>query len=247
MTFSSSDVNHRFKPFKGTSPQGLFDCRATGDPASAPGQPSFTNCQVRVSSNNSTSTSDQVFFTLSLPNPTVKVSCVTKGSMSFNKPLTNTPPKKPKTTKVKGSATLGSDAGTACNNTHQPAGQTKYPVTGGSVKIKGALPEGRNCSDVTNPNFSGVSFSIKWKGLKGGAPSNAGKSTVVASSSGVAALPGGGGYVVSGRVTGGAFVGSTVRMQLALNGGVTAESNACKAGSLAAVSFSSHPSTLEVL
>lgn len=246
VTFSALSAAHRFTPFKGTSPQGQFDCRAPQDPASAAGQPSFTNCQVRLSTNNSTVTGDQTFFTLSLPNPTVKVSCTTAGSLSFNKPLTNVAPTKPKTTKVKGSATLGTDAGTACDNSHQPSGSTKYPVTTGSIKFKGTLPTGRNCSDITIPNFSGLSLSIKWKGLKSGVTKPAGKSTVIVSETGITALPGGG-YVLSGPVTAGNFAGSTVRTQIALSGGVTGESNTCKAGSLASVSFSAASPTVDVL
>jgi hypothetical protein len=236
VTFDAADVNHRFTPFKGESPQSLFNCLATGQAAPGNGLPNYTNCQVRISSNNTGPTSDQVFFTLSLPHSTVKLSCVLNGTMAFNKPLTNVPPKKPKTTKVKGSATLGTDAGTTCNNANAPAAATKYPVTSGSVKIKGALPTGRNCTEVGNPNFAGVTLSFKWKGLKDGVKlSNAGKSVAVVAGSGVVAMPGGG-YVVSGPITAGAFAGSTVRLQLAA-GSVSALESLCSAGSLAGITY----------
>jgi hypothetical protein len=93
---------------------------------------------------------------------------------------------------------------------------------------------------VSNPTFSGMLLTIKWKGInpKNGQLSNAGKSIVTLNSGAVAAVPTGG-YVLSGPVTAGSFAGSTVRVQLALNGGVTSEANTCAAGSLAGVSFTS--------
>jgi hypothetical protein len=234
VVFSASDVNHRFTAFKGESPQGLFNCLAPGQAAPSNGLPNFGSCQVRISSNNTGPTSDQVFFTLRLPHSTVKLSCVTSGTMGFNKPLTNVPPKKPKATKIKGSALLGTDAGTPCNNANAPASATKYPVTSGAVKIKGSLPAGRNCADVSNPNFSGVTLSFKWKGLKGTKLSNAGKSTATVNGSGIVAMPGGG-YTLSAPLAG-AFAGSTVNLQLAV-GSVTSLRSTCNAGSLAGVTW----------
>ncbi len=136
VTFAVGDSNHRFRPFAGDSPQGLFNCRAPGTAAPTSGTPSFTNCQVRVSTSNSSSTGDQQFLPITLP-AAAKLSCVFKGSMTFNKPLTNVAPKKPKATKVKGTATLGTDAGTACDNTNAPASATKLPVTLGSGEDQG--------------------------------------------------------------------------------------------------------------
>jgi hypothetical protein len=57
VTFDAHDPNHRFIPFVGRSPQDLFDCGVPG------------NCTVRVSSNNSSATIDQVFFAIALPSP----------------------------------------------------------------------------------------------------------------------------------------------------------------------------------
>ena len=66
-TFPAGDPNYSFHPFKGVSPQGLFNCLAPGQASPANGLPDFTNCQFRVSTNNSASTSDQVFRTMTLP------------------------------------------------------------------------------------------------------------------------------------------------------------------------------------
>ena len=60
VTFSVGDANHRFRPFTGDSPQGLFNCRAPGAAVSS-SLPSFTNCKVRVSTNNAVRTGDQQF------------------------------------------------------------------------------------------------------------------------------------------------------------------------------------------
>ena len=66
-TFPAGDRNHEFKPFKGASPQQLFNCLSPLEADPQNGLPSFTNCQLRVSSNNSVATSDQVFLALKLP------------------------------------------------------------------------------------------------------------------------------------------------------------------------------------
>jgi hypothetical protein len=56
-TFDKNDPNHRFVPFVGDSPQGLFSCPAPG------------TCTIRVSSNNASATADQVFLAIRLPTP----------------------------------------------------------------------------------------------------------------------------------------------------------------------------------
>ena len=61
VTFNAADLNHAFHPFKGPSPQGLFNCLSPNQASPANGLPDFKNCQLRVSSNNSAATADQVF------------------------------------------------------------------------------------------------------------------------------------------------------------------------------------------
>src|SRR5689334_3606678 len=60
---------HEFDPVKGPQPSGFFACLGPTDPASDPQLPGgdWTNCQLRVSSNNTASTADQAFLTLQLP------------------------------------------------------------------------------------------------------------------------------------------------------------------------------------
>lgn len=66
-TFVGTDPNFGFTPFKGASPQGQFNCIATGEANPNNGLPTFTNCQVRISTNNTAVTADQAFLPISLP------------------------------------------------------------------------------------------------------------------------------------------------------------------------------------
>ena len=73
-TFSASDTNHAFTPFEGESPSGLFNCLYPGEGSltGSDGLPDYTNCQIRVSSNNGASTADQAFLTIQLPQPSAQ-------------------------------------------------------------------------------------------------------------------------------------------------------------------------------
>jgi hypothetical protein len=73
VSFAAADPNHSFLPFKGISPQGIFNCLAPAQASPNNGLPDFDNCQVRVSSNNTTATADQVFLTMTLPGAAVGV------------------------------------------------------------------------------------------------------------------------------------------------------------------------------
>jgi hypothetical protein len=69
VTFAGDDPNHAFRPFVGASPQRSFNC--LGPDAPSPEneiEADFRECQLRVSSSNTGSTSDQVFLVLELPN-----------------------------------------------------------------------------------------------------------------------------------------------------------------------------------
>ena len=66
--FDAADPNHAFHPFVGASPQGLFNCLAPTGPSPANGLVDSRACQVRVSTNNTVATADQVFVVLRLPN-----------------------------------------------------------------------------------------------------------------------------------------------------------------------------------
>jgi hypothetical protein len=67
VTFPQADPNFAFHPFKGASPQGIFNCLSPNDPSPANGLPDHRNCKIRVSTNNSAATADQVFLNVLLP------------------------------------------------------------------------------------------------------------------------------------------------------------------------------------
>ena len=66
-TFPANDLNLAFTPFKGASPQGLFNCLSPNQAALSNGLPNDRNCKLRVSSNNTVTTGDQAFLNLQLP------------------------------------------------------------------------------------------------------------------------------------------------------------------------------------
>jgi hypothetical protein len=63
VVFSATDLNHRFTPVQGLSPQGDFACFTATSPT---GIPHFDTCKVRISTNNTQATTDQLFIGLSL-------------------------------------------------------------------------------------------------------------------------------------------------------------------------------------
>jgi hypothetical protein len=65
-TFAIDDVSRAFRPFEGESPSTLFNCLSPGSRALNNQLPTFTNCKVRVSSNNASATGDQVFLPIVL-------------------------------------------------------------------------------------------------------------------------------------------------------------------------------------
>jgi hypothetical protein len=69
VVLSATDSNHAFTAFKGESPQSLFNCLSPNQPTlnASNGLIDYRNCQVRISSNNTAVTSDQVFYDITLP------------------------------------------------------------------------------------------------------------------------------------------------------------------------------------
>jgi len=62
--FPAGDPNHGFQPVLGQSPSSLFNCVTSGGTAPSNGLTSYRTCQVRVSTNNTQPTSDQVFLSM---------------------------------------------------------------------------------------------------------------------------------------------------------------------------------------
>jgi hypothetical protein len=245
-TFTKDDPNHGFTPFKGQSPSGLFNCLSLHDASPNNGVPDFRNCTLRVSTNNAGVTGDQVFLNLLLPDGGAAPveTCRISGSMSSTTGLTNTAPAKPKANKLKGAATLGSAAGGSCAQTVT----TKFPITTGSVKIKGGLQKGAVCTATKLPPLDGpLAFTIKWQGTnpKNGKLSTVGKSVVSVTTITSTTLPNVV-YSASGSVSG-LFAGKTAQLNLVLDQSQLTLNSACNSGGLQTVTFtgSVSPSSIQ--
>ena len=62
--FSATDHNHAFVPVLGPSPSTLFNCVKPNGPNLDNGLTNYTTCQIRVSTNNTQPTDDQVFLSI---------------------------------------------------------------------------------------------------------------------------------------------------------------------------------------
>jgi hypothetical protein len=94
--FLSTDPNHAFRPFVGESPQSLFNCRAPARRPPANGLANFAKCNLRVSTSNTSVTSDQVFVDMSFrtsitPTPTnARGASTTKQEAQSSNPAAST-------------------------------------------------------------------------------------------------------------------------------------------------------------
>ena len=334
VTFSSTDPNHRFTPFKGISPQGLFNCLGPTDPSPNNGMTDYRNCKLRVSTNNSAATSDQVFLNIQLPNsvaaapnfsgtptagtvgspysfaftgitgspaPTFTMSptpvsgltisaagvisgtpttagsfpitvtasngkapnavktftlsiapapvttildCGASGSLGLKPTLSDVAPKRPKATKVKGTAVLGTTAGGTCVDHSVTPGTTKFPISAGAVKIKGSLPPGSNCSTLATLPLAGTSFSVKWQGInpKNGKLSTAAPKSIATVSSVTTSGPGT--YTVVGSIVGGPFAGKTLKVTMRTDMTHAARLTQCQTSGVPSIGFTNAAGSL---
>jgi hypothetical protein len=192
-TFNAADASHAFKPFKGESPQSLFNCLATDDSQpSANGLPDFTNCQVRISTSNLGVTGDQQFFTITLPTkPTVpskdplgSIRCsaavqeTIKPAISTTRSIKAASIKTVKTAPTKVPPILGSVAGTrvpggSCDNSHVSGGKLDrfkqpIPIVAGQIQLKAKGDIGWSCSNLLNPPLVKPQVQVKWEGFVDG-------------------------------------------------------------------------------
>jgi hypothetical protein len=221
------------------SPQGLFNCLSPSAASPANGLPDFKNCQLRVSTNNSAATADQVFLNLQLPEPVApaaQLECSLTGTLGIKPALSDIPPKRPKAPKVKGATQVGTNAGGSCQDFGVPPGATKYPVTAGSVKAKGALPVGSNCSTLSTLPLAGTMLKVKWQGInpKKLTLTTAGKSVAIVST--VTAV-GTDGYEVVAPVVAGAFTGRNVALTLRTDVTHATRLATCQAGGVPTIDF----------
>ncbi|MGZ4799439.1 MAG: Calx-beta domain-containing protein [Acidimicrobiia bacterium] len=175
-TFDLADANHAFHPFKGSSPQGLFNCLSPNDPSPNNGLTDFRNCQFRISSNNTAGTSDQVFRTMALPDdpgnppPSVKVGIGDAGVLEGNTGTrlatftvslsqSSLSPVTVDFATVAGTATAGSDYGDKTGQVTIPAGMTAKTI---GIKVKGnAIVEPDETFKVKLSNPVGATFAHK--------------------------------------------------------------------------------------
>jgi hypothetical protein len=156
VTFSVTDSSHAFVPFVGASPQLLFNCVPSGTAAPNNGLESFTNCQVRVSSNNSMATADQQFFGLRLP------SNATNRPRSHGTTTTtmftarSTPVKARVTTTTRAPGVSSNKRSTAKTAGPKPASGSRTSPPGAVAAAQSAEPA-RSTGSPDSPGLLGVS------------------------------------------------------------------------------------------
>lgn len=151
-TFPASDVNRAFRPFVGPGPQAQFSCVAGGTPARA-STPTFSQCAIRVSTNNTARTTDQAFVTLAFPanaknGPPPPATTVPVAP-------TPTPRGGPSSTTVPG----GSNRITAPGRSIAASSTTSSGGTGGTGGASSTTVAGSNASSKDDSN-RGVTIAI---------------------------------------------------------------------------------------
>ncbi len=141
------DGQSMFQPVAGASPQHLFNCIAPGTSPPKNHLKTYTNCKVRVSSNNSASTQDQTFLAITLPGPNAPRQAAT----------TTTTPHTSSTTVAKGAAAAkGKAKGKGAKNAKAKSEAEKNAAAGSDsgtpiVHIAAAAPTSSSDHGLTNP------------------------------------------------------------------------------------------------
>lgn len=162
VTFSSTDLNRRFRPFEGASPQGDFNCLGPSQTDPNNGLTSYTNCQIRVSSNNSAATDDQAFLTMTLPNPSAPgVPTTLKALSGSTTSTTGSMTVSFKTGSINGSpitnntaTCTSSNSGVTKSGTHATSPITVTGVSTGKTytcKVKSTNAKGTGALSVASP------------------------------------------------------------------------------------------------
>jgi hypothetical protein len=136
-TFPADDPNRAFRPFEGESPQSLFNCMSAGKRPPANDLPSFTDCKIRVSTNNSSVTADQVFLPIVLTGRSVPAPKAPDPATVDGSPTTSVPGRAGKKT-----------TGTTAPHAHPNQGNARRPraadprstVPGGSAAAPAVAP-----------------------------------------------------------------------------------------------------------
>jgi hypothetical protein len=173
---NSPQPTKRFKPFKGESPQSFFNCIGPNDPPTNNGLVDYTNCQIRVSRNNSDSGSGtgEVYLPIVL-DAVAKPHCDVNGSVKIAPGVTSTASVKAVKLIYKGTMTncVGFGGFTGA----------KLPITGGTFTMTiGGQNPGSTCSNLFT-SFGlkpSAKVSFKMTGLKLGKPAAATGGTALA-------------------------------------------------------------------
>jgi hypothetical protein len=143
-TFPADKPNRAFRAFQGQSPSSLFNCVAPGAARPANALQTYTNCQLRVSSSNTSVTDDQVLQPIVLSGRSVPLTLATTST-------TAAPARGPKaTSKPRGAAPA------PAARTKPGHGTTPSTVSGGGARAR-SLPE--RTAEVASPAPTGAPAS----------------------------------------------------------------------------------------
>ena len=195
VTFPANDPNFGFIPLKGKTVSGGYACLSPNEApvAGVPLANQFTNCQVRVSTNNAGVTTDQQFFTIILPDgPNDTTTTTTSTSTTTTSTTTTTvlqqnpsctvdgsTLKKGSSIKIsKGLLPAGTPAvkptklgfaGDMTNCLHFDNVTTKIaPVLAGTFKATIQMGPGSDCNAITPGAPIKSTLAIKWQAMKKG-------------------------------------------------------------------------------
>jgi hypothetical protein len=125
--FAGADPNHGFHPFKGVSPQGLFNCLSPHDPSPNNGLPDFRNCKIRVSTNNAAITADQAFLNIQLPDTVATTTTTTTTSSSSSTSTTSRSTSTSTTTRRASTSTTTTATSSTTTPTHGTTTSSTVP------------------------------------------------------------------------------------------------------------------------
>jgi len=120
-SFPATDRNRAFHPFVGESPQSIFNCTGAGVTAPRNDLPAYENCKIRVSTNNSTVTSDQFFVPLEFVRGSSTPSTTLPGAATTGRGDAKKPGGAPGGSGAHAKANAESNAGTNAKSKERPA------------------------------------------------------------------------------------------------------------------------------
>jgi hypothetical protein len=164
--FLANDPNYGFNPFKGSDSLHRWNCIAPGDPDPGNGKPTYTNCQIRVSTDQNSFSPSDAYATMTLPSPAPRCHMGDGIPQVAPKPNKNTgldkisagllPAAAAKDTKHKLTGTLEN-----CLST-PTAVKTGTVLDGGSIQVQAEMGPGANCTNMITGAIVKSKVTIKW-------------------------------------------------------------------------------------